>query len=107
LDFTAKANVGNTIHCPVPITGALHQARFIVILYYKSFATSKINAIKIYNGPALVGTWIPPAGVVGWNTIGVDLGSFRDFVGGMGVSLNIASLANTRFIISTLGVIYQ
>jgi len=107
LDLTEKANTQNWIHCPVPITGPLHQARFIMAEYYKSVATSKINTIKIYNGPVLVATAIPPAGVVGWNVFSVDLGSFRDFIGGMDVSLNIAPLANTRFIISTLSVLYQ
>ena len=107
LDLTEKANTQNWIHCPVPITGSQQTARFIIILYYKSVATSKIKSIGIYNGYGLVATAIPPAGVVGWNLFSVDLGSFRSFILGLDVSLNIAPLANTRFIISNLEVLYQ
>lgn len=107
LDFTQTANTGNWIHTQIPMSG-LEQARFIYVRYYKQFAVGKIGVVHIYNANAFVQAVTPPVGVPGWNAFSIDLGSFKPFTYGLGVSMNIVNgNANTRFIISDVGAYVQ
>jgi len=107
LDFTQKAFNGNWIHCPIPIFG-LQQVRYIYVRYYKSSTAGRIYVIHPYNGDTRVQVATPTAGIVGWNAFSIDLGTFKSFSTGLGVSIGISNGdGNTRFIISDVAAYYQ
>ena len=107
LDFTERPSLGNWVHCPVQVTGA-EQVRYVYVRYWKSSTASRIWRVDFYNGGQFVQAITPPAGVAGWNQFVLDLGAFKSFTNGLGISLGIATpTANTRYVFSDTGAYYQ
>ncbi len=99
LDFTARANTTNWVHCQIQTQDST-LVRLIRLQFYTESSLGRIKALHVYNGRTrvkLLDLDLTTTG--GWSERVIDLGDYINLSRGLNLSFNTSTgSANTRYI---------